>query len=163
MTPEAVIHRYLQVANQSDVDLEVLARLVATDADLLGRWLALLQVPAHPTALLTALKELDPWPLNNLAQEMSPVDEGFRKRINHIYNVWRGGIAQALMRGQANGIVRTDIHPGETAAFLVAAMEGCMGMAKNARDPELLFNCGKSLIGYLESLRVTHSGRPSPR
>ena len=68
MTPEAVIHRYLQVANQSDVDLEVLARLVATDADLLGRWLALLQVPAHPTALLTALKELDPWPLNNLAQ-----------------------------------------------------------------------------------------------
>ena len=92
---------------------------------------------------------------------MSPVDEGFRKRINHIYNVWRGGIAQALMRGQANGTVRTDIHPGETAAFLVAAMEGCMGMAKNARDPELLFNCGKSLIGYLESLRVTQSSRPS--
>ena len=68
MTPEAVIHRYLQVANRSDVDLEALARLVATDADLLGRWLALLQCPAHPTAFLTALKELDPWTLNNLAQ-----------------------------------------------------------------------------------------------
>lgn len=127
------------------------------------RWLAHQYDPI--SALLACLEEagaaLRPedimlgCPLNNLTQEMSPIDEGFRERINQIYNVWCSGIARALMRGQANGTVRADIHPGDIAAFIVAATEGCMGVAKNARDPELLFTCGKSLVNYLESLRAT--------
>jgi TetR/AcrR family transcriptional repressor of nem operon len=167
LTKGALYHHF---PNKTALGYAVVDELVANEIS--QRWLAPLENQDDPiTALRTLLQEagksLRPadiilgCPLNNLAQEMSPVDEGFRKRINHIYNVWRGGIAQALMRGQANGTVRTDVKPGETAAFLVAAMEGCMGMAKNAHDPELLFNCGKSLIGYLESLRVTHSRRGS--
>jgi AcrR family transcriptional regulator len=35
-------------------------------------------------------------PLNNLAQEMSPIDEGFRMRLSHIFTGWIGGIADAL-------------------------------------------------------------------
>src|SRR5215468_4259321 len=30
-------------------------------------------------------------PLNNLAQEMSPLDEGFRRRIEKVYSEWRDG------------------------------------------------------------------------
>ncbi len=167
LTKGALYHHF---PNKTALGYAVVDELVTNE--ITQRWLTPLENQDDPiTALRTLLQEAGEsmrpadimlgCPLNNLAQEMSPVDEGFRKRINHIYNVWRGGIAQALMRGQANGTVRTDIHPGETAAFLVAAMEGCMGMAKNARDPELLFNCGKSLVGYLESLRVTQSSRPS--
>ena len=37
-------------------------------------------------------------PLNNLAQEMAPVDEGFRNRIEHVYKLWRKEIEQALFR-----------------------------------------------------------------
>jgi TetR/AcrR family transcriptional regulator, transcriptional repressor for nem operon len=92
-------------------------------------------------------------PLNNLAQEMSPVEEGFRERVYKIYRLWRTGMAQALHRGQENGYVRADVDPEKAGTFIVGALEGGVGMAKNARDPELLRACGESLIGYLSSLR----------
>src|SRR5262245_48411862 len=38
-------------------------------------------------------------PLNNLAQEMSPLDEGFRKRIERVYAAWRESLEAALARG----------------------------------------------------------------
>ncbi len=93
-------------------------------------------------------------PLNNLAQEMSPVDEGFRESVHKIYRLWRTGLAQALRRGQEKGYVRLDIDPEKASTFVVGALEGGVGMAKNARDPELLEACGESLIHYLSSLRV---------
>jgi AcrR family transcriptional regulator len=92
-------------------------------------------------------------PLNNLAQEMSSVDEGFREKIHRIYRLWRDGFADALRRGQENGCVRSDIDPAKVGAFVVAALEGGVGMAKNAQDPDLLLACGQSLVGYVESLR----------
>src|SRR5438046_3871933 len=38
-------------------------------------------------------------PLNNLAQEMSPLDEGLRKRIEKVYVEWRECLVAALSRG----------------------------------------------------------------
>ena len=38
-------------------------------------------------------------PLNNLAMEMSPIDEGFRRRIQALFDSWRRGIASALRPG----------------------------------------------------------------
>src|SRR5215510_684385 len=68
-------------------------------------------------------------PLNNLAQEMSSVDEGFREKIHRIYRIWLGGLADALRRGQAKGYVQRDIDPAKAGAFIVAALEGGVGMA----------------------------------
>ncbi len=93
-------------------------------------------------------------PLNNLAQEMSSVDEGFRQKLGHIYTLWRQAIANALARGQANGKVRADVDTGAAAIFIVAAIEGCLGMAKNARDINLLFECGAGLLHYLDTLHA---------
>jgi len=93
-------------------------------------------------------------PLNNLAQEMSPIDEGFRQRLDHVYRLWRLGISQALAKGQHAGKVRADINPEATATFIMAALEGCMGIAKNARDVKLLHTCGWGLMQYLETLRA---------
>src|SRR6516162_6506361 len=45
-------------------------------------------------------------PLMNLAQEMSPIDEQFRKRLETIFQAWQEGIATALRRGQSEGTVR---------------------------------------------------------
>ena len=42
-------------------------------------------------------------PLNNLAQEMSPLDEGFRKRIEQNYQLWREALAEALERAKRRG------------------------------------------------------------
>src|SRR5438128_1552657 len=45
-------------------------------------------------------------PLNNLAQEMSPLDAGFRLRTQRVFELWIGAFEAALRRGQAAGIVR---------------------------------------------------------
>ncbi len=77
-------------------------------------------------------------PLNNLAQEMSSVDEGFRQRISHVFNLWRESISNALQRGQSEGMVRDDIQPDQTAGFIVAMIEGSAGVAKNEQSLESL-------------------------
>ncbi|HXE89643.1 MAG TPA: TetR family transcriptional regulator C-terminal domain-containing protein [Terriglobales bacterium] len=97
-------------------------------------------------------------PLNNLAQEMSPLDEGFRKRLQGLYREWRNGIAKALRRGQARGQVRADLDPFEAADFLTAALEGSISLAKSAQSRSPLDHCRAGLARYLESLRVTEAG-----
>lgn len=93
-------------------------------------------------------------PLNNLAQEMSPLDEGFRQRIDHVYRDWRTWLARALERARAQGQVRPDVDCEQVATFVVAALTGCIGIAKNAQSKEPLTHCGTGLISYLESLRT---------
>ena len=91
-------------------------------------------------------------PLNNLAQEMSPLDEGFRRRIEKIYNAWRESVEAAFARGLKAGRVRRGVAPRRLAAFVVAAMTGIVGTAKNAQSGELMAEAGEALIQYLESL-----------
>ena len=93
-------------------------------------------------------------PLNNLAQEMSPLDEGFRKRLAKIFSEWHDGIAAALRKGQKRGVVRSDVDPDETATFLIAANEGCWSLAKNSQDVRVLESGIRSMIRYLKSLRA---------
>jgi TetR/AcrR family transcriptional regulator, transcriptional repressor for nem operon len=92
-------------------------------------------------------------PLVNLAQEMSQLDEQFRKRLERIFQAWQEGIAMALRRGQSQGTVRRDLVPEETASFLIAMVEGYEVLAKNAQDAEL-WNMGiENIVGWLSSLR----------
>lgn len=93
-------------------------------------------------------------PLNNLAVEMAPVDEGFRARLSRLYQSWIDGVAQALSRGQAAGNVRPDVDTGSAAAFIVASMAGSRSLAKNARSVEMLVTCHENLSRYLEMLRT---------
>ena len=79
-------------------------------------------------------------PLNNLAQEMSPLDEGFRK----------GWIAAALREGQKRGVVRSDVDPNETATFVIAAYEGYISLTKNAQDVRVLQSGKRSIPTYCE-------------
>lgn len=92
-------------------------------------------------------------PLNNLAQEMPAVDEGFRQRLENLYRMWRKGLARALRHGQQNGTVRGDIHAEEAAAFIIAALEGAFGQAKTAQSTEAFQECMGGLSRYLTSLR----------
>lgn len=92
-------------------------------------------------------------PFNNLCQEMSALDPGFRERLQAILGDWREALTKALRQGQANGNVRSDINPDAAAAFIIASFEGCVGMAKTAQSPELLQQGMQGLIEYLDSLR----------
>jgi TetR/AcrR family transcriptional repressor of nem operon len=92
--------------------------------------------------------------LVNLAQEMSLLDEQFRKRLERIFHVWQEGIGVALRDGQSRGLVRRDLVPEETARFLIAMIEGYQVLAKNAQDAKV-WNMGiRNVVGWLNSLRA---------
>jgi AcrR family transcriptional regulator len=91
-------------------------------------------------------------PLNNLMQEMSPVDEDFRNHLNQILNEWRETIEEALRRAQHVGDVRNDVDCPAAALFIVSAWEGCVGIAKNMQSVTGYWSCMAQLRGYVEGL-----------
>ena len=93
-------------------------------------------------------------PLNNLMQEMSPIDEDFRQGLNRLLQDWVKVVAEALRRGQKEGEVRRDIDVQETAFFIVASLEGCLGMSKNTQSPGAYRGCLAQLGRYMEGLKV---------
>jgi|ERR1700722_4769029 len=94
-------------------------------------------------------------PLLNLTQEMSQLDEQFRRRLQRIFHAWQEGVAMVLRRGQHQGTVRRDLVPEQTASFLIAMVEGYEVLAKNAQDVKV-WNMGiRSIVGWLRSLRAS--------
>ena len=93
-------------------------------------------------------------PLNNLAQEMSPLDEGFRQRLDYVFRLWHDVTEEALERAKHQGKLRESIDSDETATFIMAALEGCIGIAKNAQSIERLRACNRGLVDYLHSLKA---------
>ncbi len=93
-------------------------------------------------------------PLVNLAQEMSQLDEQFRKRLENIFHAWQAEVAMALRKGQDQGTVRRDLVPEETASFLIAMIEGYEVLAKNAQDVKVWSMGIKNIVGWLSSLRA---------
>ena len=100
-------------------------------------------------------------PLNNLAQEMSPLDEKFRVRVAEALEAWTAGYARALERAKALGVVRRDVNPAQVAAFIVAAVEGSFGMAKNAKSVATLRSNLDTLVSFLDTLRPARRGAHS--
>jgi len=92
-------------------------------------------------------------PLNNLAQEMSPIDEEFRLHINRIFHQWRDAIVGVMQRGVLAGNVINSIDPQSVAVFVLAGLEGGIGLAKNERDLGPFVRWLDEMDRYLETLR----------
>jgi AcrR family transcriptional regulator len=92
-------------------------------------------------------------PLNNLALEMSPIDEGFRRRVQEIYDRWTQALATILARGQGSGSVCLGVDPFKVATFIVASIAGIRSLAKTSQNHAVLEASADALIGYLETLR----------
>lgn len=92
-------------------------------------------------------------PFNNLAQEMSPIDEGFRVRLQGILDEWRHTLAAALERGKSRGQVREDVNTAAAAIFIISALEGLIGMGKASQSSALYEQGLRGLVEYLERLR----------
>jgi len=97
-------------------------------------------------------------PLNNLMQEMSPVDEDFRIRLHRILTSWQTTFEQALRRAQTAGELRADVDCRGAALFIVAAWEGCVGVAKNMQSADGFSECMAQLQSYVTSLLKNGSG-----
>lgn len=92
-------------------------------------------------------------PLNNLAQEMSPIDSDFRARARQAFDEWQDALIQAMERGKAAGNVKEDLDSKSIALLIVATLEGCMCLAKNMQSLDTLMCCGKGLIERMETVR----------
>src|SRR5580704_18946693 len=91
--------------------------------------------------------------LLNLSQEMSGLDEGFRRRTAKVYKDWHDAMADALREGQKRRVVRSDINANETATFVIATWEGYVVLGKNSQDPRTMRSGQRRVSGHLESLR----------
>lgn len=92
-------------------------------------------------------------PLNNLAQEMSPLDEGFRRRIEHNYDVQRQALVDALERAKKRGQIKKSVAPKGVAALIVACQMGIWGTAKNLQNADLMFQAVEALCSFLDTLK----------
>jgi len=93
-------------------------------------------------------------PLNNLAQEMAPVDEVFRLKLNAIYELWIDFMKGLLLKGQQDGFVQKDIDCHQMAILIVATLEGCLSAAKISQNLDSLQYCGAGLIQHLNFIRT---------
>jgi len=130
--------------------------------DVCGKWVRPFQSVKDPiAALIGAVQAIPVRPadvrggcqLNNLAQEMSPLDAGFRKRLAIIFGAWREAVASVLRAGQNHGSVRRDVEPADAAGLLIAMVEGYASLAKNAQDPKVMKAGIRNIVVWLRSLR----------
>lgn len=127
-----------------------------------GQWLCPLENCKDPIdVLIGAVQQLSVTPeavrggcpLLNLAQEMSPLDAGFRQRLATVFRNWQDGVAAALREGQNHGKVRRDLEPAQAAGLLIAMVEGYGSLAKNAQDAKVMEAGIKNVVEWLRSLR----------
>jgi len=157
---------YYHFDSKEALGYAVVEEVVAPDVR--GKWVRSLQSGKDPIdALIGAVKDIPVRPadvrggcqLNNLAQEMSPLDAGFRKRLAAIFDAWREGVASVLREGQVHGRVRPDVEPDDAAGLLIAMVEGYASLAKNAQDPKVMKAGIRNIVGWLQCLRASGNRR----
>ena len=91
---------YYHFKSKEALGYAVVEEVIAPDVQ--GKWVRPLQGVKDPIdALIGAVRRIPVRPedvrggcqLNNLAQEMSPLDAGFRKRLAIIFDAWREAVA----------------------------------------------------------------------
>jgi TetR/AcrR family transcriptional regulator, transcriptional repressor for nem operon len=91
-------------------------------------------------------------PLNNLIQEMSPLDEDFRLRMKSIVEQIQQSVAAALQRGKSAGLIRPDVDCEAVGRFYFSAIEGSYTMAKVSKSRDAFVANMRLLTGFLEGL-----------
>jgi AcrR family transcriptional regulator len=91
-------------------------------------------------------------PLNNLVQEMAPLDKGFHIRLQNALQLWIDGMAGELARAKRMGQIRRDVNTRQAAHFIVMAHEGFYGMMKGLNDPKAFDALYGSMKLYLNSI-----------
>ena len=92
-------------------------------------------------------------PLNNLVQEMTPINEQFRLNLKQLVDKMQHSVADALRRGQAKGYVKADLDPEAIAHFYYAGIEGSYGAAKVHKSAVTFQSNMQQLALYLNILR----------
>jgi AcrR family transcriptional regulator len=157
LTKGALYHHF---PTKQDLGLAVVDEVVAARFE--ERMFRPLRESTQPVATLLAIIEerlgVDKdsvvlgCPLNNLIQEMSPLDPAFKERLSGIVAAWGQTVEDALRRGQAMGDVRADVDCRAACLFIISAWEGCVSVAKSMQSPAGFEMCMRQLQNYIRSL-----------
>jgi TetR/AcrR family transcriptional repressor of nem operon len=132
---------------------------------IIDRWIAPLSEYENPLeGILERLKVLigsaSPqelkWgcPLNNLVQEMAPVDKEFKNRLQIALTLWIDEMDKQLKRAKKAGFVKSDVNTRQVAHFIVMAHEGFYGMLKGLDDPRAFPALFDSLKRYFQTIET---------
>lgn len=91
-------------------------------------------------------------PLNNLVQEMAPIDKEFKKRLQKALNLWISETEKHLLRAKKQGYLKADANTKEIAYFIVMAHEGFYGIIKGLDDPKVFNTLFQSLKKYFRTI-----------
>ncbi len=95
-------------------------------------------------------------PLNNLVQEMAPVDKGFGKRLAAALQMWVSGLQKHLLRAQQAGFIRPGVNVAEAAHFIVMAHEGFYGILKGMNNVAVFPVLLASMQRYFDTITMNH-------
>ncbi|GHE76758.1 TetR/AcrR family transcriptional regulator [Thalassotalea profundi] len=90
-------------------------------------------------------------PLNNLCQEMSGIDEGFRLRILNMQQQLNSLIATNLVRVSSQ--LRDDINFQQVAYFIISCFYGASNLSKGSKNKDLFSQVINELCAYIYHLR----------
>lgn len=135
---------------------------------IIDRWIAPLEGLENPLAgILSQMQSLiggSPpellklgCPLNNLVQEMAPLDAGFKKRLRSALDLWVNETERHLRKAKAGGFLKSSVDTQEAAHFIVMAHEGFYGMIKGLGKAEAFAELFGSLRIYFQAISTDRS------
>lgn len=130
---------------------------------ILDRWIRPLEAFDNPLEgilhqMKTLIGDAEPrqlaWgcPLNNLVQEMAPVDAGFRTRLEKALTLWIDEMDKHLQRARRDGYLRREIDTAQVAHFVVMSHEGFYGLLKGLRTHRAFDALYASLKTYFDAI-----------
>ncbi len=94
-------------------------------------------------------------PLNNLTQEMSPVEPTFRDKLGGVVSEWVKETERYLKKAQAEGYMKPDIDARAAAEFLVMIEEGSAAIVKALGDIKAYRSMYDGYRRYLDAISTT--------
>jgi len=159
LTKGAIYHHF---ASKKEIGLSVIDEIIRGFVE--ERFLHQMRETDDPIAqirenllMLAGKRKLDEikkgCPLNNLAQEMSYSDPEFRKKLNLLFVEWIDVYQNAILRGQRAGNVKKSVDAHAMASFIVASIEGMIGLGKNFQKKESVIETFSFFFATLELYR----------
>jgi len=89
-------------------------------------------------------------PFGNFAIEMSDIHEGFRNRVEKVFDAWTHQLQEILDSAKQEGELNRSLDTQALAQLLVAVIEGATMLAKTKKDAKAFRNCARSLRALLD-------------
>jgi TetR/AcrR family transcriptional repressor of nem operon len=86
-------------------------------------------------------------PFGNLAGELADAHEGFRQRLDQVFDRWTEQL-DALLR-EVGGQLREGVDTVRLARFIIASLEGGMLMTRVTRDVDVMEGIGEDLKRFI--------------